>query len=336
LAGLLDTLDQRNSSLAKLQQNGEGEVQAAVRQLAGLFDAARAAVADTHTPVAERLEAVRLLGRGLDRRQEDLAALTRLLVPQTAEELQAGAIASLGRLREPTVPELLLRGWKAYGPKLRSQLIDILQSRPDGLKALLDAVDAKQILAFEIDAARRQRLLQHRTSAVRERAAKLFAGAVNPDRQKVIDAYRSVLSLKGDRAHGLQIFSKTCASCHQLGGVGHPVGPDLASVGDKSPEGLLTAVLDPNRSVEVRYINYLAVTKNGLTMTGVLASETGNSITLLGPDGKQQVILRTDLEELVSSNKSAMPDGLEKDLQPQDLADLIAFIRSSGPAENEK
>jgi len=72
------------------------------------------------------------------------------------------------------------------------------------------------------------------------------------------------------------------------------------------------------------------VTKNGLTLSGVLASETGNSITLLGPDGKQQVILRTDLEELVSSNKSAMPEGLERDLQPQDLADLFAFIRSSG------
>jgi putative heme-binding domain-containing protein len=92
----------------------------------------------------------------------------------------------------------------------------------------------------------------------------------------------------------------------------------------------MTAILDPNRSVEARYINYLAVTKNGLTMTGVLASETGNSVTLLGPDGKQQVILRTDLEELVSSNKSVMPEGLERDLRPQDLADLIAFIRSSG------
>src|SRR5262249_21969585 len=151
---------------------------------------------------------------------------------------------------------------------------------------------------------------------------------VNPDRQKVIEAYQSVLSLKGDPSRGLQIFTKTCASCHQLGRVGHPVGPDLASVGDKSPQALLTAVLDPNRSVEARYINYMAITKNGLNVTGVLASETGNSITLLGPDGKQQIILRTDLEELVSSKKSVMPEGLEKDLQPQELADLFAFIRS--------
>src|SRR5207253_10331868 len=109
----------------------------------------------------------------------------------------------------------------------------------------------------------------------------------DPARQKVIDAHQSVLNLKGDWNRGLKILTKTCASCHQLGGVGHPVGPDLASVGDKSPQGLLTAILDPNRAVEARYINYVAVTKNGLTMTGVLASETGNSVTLIGPDGKQ-------------------------------------------------
>ncbi len=332
LAGLLDALDQRNSSLAKLEQQGDEELTTAVRQLVKLFDAARATVSNTQAPVAERLQALRLLARGPDRRQEDLAGLAGLLIPQTGEEMQSGIVAGLGRLRDSSVPQLLLRGWKSYSPALRSQVLDVLLARQDWLRALLDALERKQILAFEIDAARRQRLLQHKTADIRDRAAKLLAGAVNPDRQKVIAAYQAVLSLKGEPVRGRPIFAKNCASCHKLGGVGHQVGPDLASVGDKSSSGLLTAVLDPNRSVEARYINYMAVTKNGLTSSGVLASETGNSITLLGPDGKQQVILRTDLEELVSSNKSAMPEGLEKDLQPQDLADLFAFIRSTDSA----
>ena len=66
---------------------------------------------------------------------------------------------------------------------------------------------------------------------------------------------------------------------------------------------------------------------------GVLANESGNSITLVGPEGKQHVILRTDLEELSSTGKSAMPEGLEKDLKPQDVADVIAFLRSSQGAQ---
>src|SRR5439155_20467955 len=85
-----------------------------------------------------------------------------------------------------------------------------------------------------------------------------------------------------------------------------------------------------------RYINYIAQTRNGLTFTGVLASETGNSITLIGTEGKQQVILRGDLEELTSTNKSVMPEGLEKDLKPQDIADLIAFIQTGIPAPRRK
>ena len=330
LASLLDALEQGNSSLAKLAA-GDDKVKASVGQLAGLFDSARQAVADTKAPIDKRREAVRVLGRGFDHQQEDLQTLAGLLVPQAAEELQAAAIATLGRLRGNAAADALIRGWKGYSPGLRSQVLDLLLGRPAWTSAALDAVEHKQILPFEIDAAHRQLLLQQRSSTVRERAAKLLAGATDPDRQKVIDSYRSVLTLTGDPQRGAQAFAKTCAACHQFKGVGHQVGPELASVGDKSPEGLLIAILDPNRAVKTRYINYVAQTKNGQTFTGILTSETGNSITLLGQEGKQQVILRNDLEELASSNKSLMPEGLEKDLKPQDLADLIAHIRAGLP-----
>jgi putative membrane-bound dehydrogenase-like protein len=335
LAGLLDTLDQRNQTLATLRQR-DPRMQAVVGRLDKLFTAARTIAADRHADAAERLMAIRLLGRGLSQREEDVTRLADLLVPQTGQEIQLAAVTGLGRLRDAHVPEALLRGWKGYSPSVRAQVLDVLLRREDWLRAILTALDHKQILPFEVDAARRQRLLQHRNEIVRDRAARLFAGAIDTDRQKVVEAYRSVLNLKGDPRHGVQVFSKTCATCHQLGGIGHVVGPDLASLGDKSPETLLIAILDPNRAVEARYINYVAATKNGLTLTGILASETGNSITLVGPDAKQHVLLRTDLEELVSSNKSLMPEGLEKELKPHDLADLIAFIRSGTPAAQRK
>jgi putative membrane-bound dehydrogenase-like protein len=332
LAGLLDALDQQSSSLAKLALRSNGELHDAVKQLTGIFDAARTAAAQRQSSEEELLHAVRLLGRGLEHQEEDADLLATLLTPQTAEGVQNAALTGLGRLKSGRVPELLLRGWKSYGPVLRSNVLDTLFLREDWLKAVLDAVEHKQILGLDIDAARRQRLLEHKTAAVRERAARLLLGTIDPDRQKVVDAHQPVLGLHGDASTGAEVFRKTCASCHQLGGIGHVVGPDLASLGDKSPESILIAVLDPNRAVEARYINYMAVTKSGLTLTGVLAGETGNNVTLVGPEGKKQVILRTDLEELVSTNKSAMPEGLEKDLTHQNLADLIAFVRTGMPA----
>jgi putative membrane-bound dehydrogenase-like protein len=336
LAGLLDTLDQRGTSLTQLHARGDEEQRAALNQLSALFAAARTTAADRHAPAESRLLAVRLLGHGLDRQKEDRQLLAGLLVPQVPEDLQGAAAAALGRLRDARVPGLLLRGWKGYGPALRSRVLDVLLQSRDGAGALLDALQGKRVLAFEIDAVRRQRLLQHRTAAVRNRAARLFADAVNPDRRKVVKAYQAALTLSGDRRRGVQLFSKHCASCHRLGGVGHEVGPDLASVGDKSPPALLVAILDPNRAVEARYLNYTATLKNGRTFTGVLAGETGNSITLVEPEGKKRVILRTDLDELNSSGKSVMPDGLEKDLKPQDVADLIAFVRSGIPPLQRK
>jgi putative membrane-bound dehydrogenase-like protein len=336
LAGLLDALDERNTPLTKLGTEGGEEVKAALKKVAGLFEAARLTVASDKAANADKLLAVRLLGRGLDRRVQDRDALATLLSPQVPDDLQAAAVAALGRLRAPQVPGLLMRGWKAYAPAQRRQVLDVLFARPEWLKAVLDAIDGKQILAAEIDAALRQRLLGHPAADVRRRAAKLFADAVNPDRQKVIDAYQAVLTLRGDAKRGAAVFAKNCASCHQLAGVGHAVGPDLASLGDKSPQGILIAVLDPNRAVEARYVGYTATTKGGVVFTGVLAGETGNSITLVGQDGQKKTVLRSDLEELTSSGKSAMPEGLEQQVKPQEMADVIAHVRSVGPQPQRK
>ncbi len=202
--------------------------------------------------------------------------------------------------------------------------------------ALLEALEKKQVPAAEVDAARRQRLLLHRDRRVSERAERLFAGGASPDRQKVIDAYRSVLNLQGDASRGQALFAKHCATCHRLGGVGNEVGPDLGGVADKTTEYLLIALLDPSRAVESRYVNYIAETKDGRSLSGVLAAETATSITLVGTDGKPQVILRTNLDALSSTGKSAMPDGLEKDLKPQEVADIFVHLRASRPAPKRK
>ncbi len=335
LASLLDGLDQRGSSLARLRE-GNAEMKAAVGRLDGLFAAARTVAADPKAPSADRAQAVRLLGRGLDQQETDREALAALLVPQVHDEVQGAAVAALGRLRQATVPALLLQGWAGYGPARRGQVLDVLLSREEWVAPLLDAVEKKQVPAAEVDAARRQRLLQNRDRRLAERADRLFAGGSSPDRQKVIDAYRSVLSLKGDAARGQPLFVKNCSTCHRLGGVGNEVGPDLGGVADKTTDYLLVAILDPSRAVESRYVNYIAETKEGRSLAGVLVAETSTSITLIGPDGKPQTVLRTNLESLSSTGKSAMPDGLEKDLQPQDLADVIAHLRAARPAPQRK
>jgi putative membrane-bound dehydrogenase-like protein len=333
LAGWLDDLDQRNSGLVQVEKEGGKKLKTILKRLGKVFDSARQVVANSGAANGERLLAVRLLGRGPDRQTEDLKVLGSLLVPQTATDLQAAVMDSLGKSRDPQVAKTLLGGWQGYGPALRSRALGVLFQRDQWQKIMLDALERRQILPSEFDAARRERLLQHKSASVRRRAANVFAGLINKDRQKVVRTYQSALTLKGNTKRGRQLFSKTCAVCHRLGGIGHQVGPDLAMVRDKPPEWFLPALFDPNQAAEARYIGYYAVTKSGLTFTGILSNESGNSITLLGQEGKTRVILRSNLEELTSTGKSAMPEGLEKDLKSQDVADLIAFIIAGGPKE---
>jgi putative heme-binding domain-containing protein len=106
------------------------------------------------------------------------------------------------------------------------------------------------------------------------------------------------------------------------------VGPDLGALGNKTVQTLLVAVLDPNQAIESRYISYTAVTKNERELTGVISSETPTSITVKAAGGTEETVLRNDLVSLTSSGLSLMPEGLEKALNHQAMADLIAYLNA--------
>jgi putative heme-binding domain-containing protein len=113
------------------------------------------------------------------------------------------------------------------------------------------------------------------------------------------------------------------------------VGPDLTPLTTRPADYWLTQILDPNRAVEDRYREYLVLTTDGRQLQGLLAEETGAGLTLLAPEGKQYHLSRDQIEQLRSSGKSLMPEGIERDLPPQEMADLVAFLRASSPPPKE-
>ena len=94
-----------------------------------------------------------------------------------------------------------------------------------------------------------------------------------------------------------------------------------------SVAALLEAILDPNREVQPSFVNYVVVDDSGRTVTGLILAETANSITLVRDKGVTETILKKNIGELRSTAKSLMPEGLEKTVDPQSLADLLAFLR---------
>jgi len=211
-------------------------------------------------------------------------------------------------------------------------VLDMVTSRPAWTHVLLDRIEADRSLVSQVDAGRRAALMQHGNARIAERATAVFNAGMDGDRQKVIDRYQKALtSLKGDPTKGATVFTANCSACHKFGDVaGRAVGPDLAVVKDRSAPYLLTHILDPNRAVEDRYIFYTAATQDGRSLAGMLSSESGSSLTMIGLDGAEQTILRSEIRALVNSGRSLMPDGLEAALNEQAMADLIAFLAGGG------
>ena len=242
-------------------------------------------------------------------------------------------MTALGRTADAGVPELLLRGWKGHSPQVRGAILDALLARESWTSELLSTLADGRISPSDIDPARRQRLLTHRKDELKARAEALFSHQTTT-RPGVVDAYRPALGLKGNPDAGAPLFKKLCASCHRLGNEGVEVGPDLATLNDRSPEALLIAILDPNRAFESRYAGFTVATDDGRILSGMISGETATAVTLRLQEGRDAVLLRSQIDEMAGSGQSLMPEGVEKDLTPQALADLIAFLRGQGPSPN--
>jgi putative heme-binding domain-containing protein len=192
---------------------------------------------------------------------------------------------------------------------------------------LLAAVEAGRLPATDLDPAGVARRRAHANPTLRARAIELFPEAT-ADRAAVVAKYRTAAA--GDMARGRLVFAATCAGCHRLEDRGHEVGPDLrATVPGKSDADLATAIFDPNREIDPRYVSYVAELADGRQATGLLAADGPGHLTLRRADGAEDVIRRADLENLRSSGKSLMPDGLEASVSPAAFADLLAYLRAA-------
>lgn len=326
LADLLDGLAKRKLSLAQLTTDHQTLIVQSIDQARASVSGNSRASKDSERLTPLTAASLRLLLRQADMYADDMRLLSNLLVPQSAVELQLAVVDRLALQDDQQVAEVLLAGWQSHGPSLRARVLDVLASRTQWSNVLLTNVQSRHVSSGEISPSMRERLLATKDETLRTAWTKAFTASTTPDRKQVIERYQTALTLTGEVERGRKVFATSCAACHKFGNVGHDVGPNLASITDKRPPTLLANIMDPSAEVEARYLTYIVVTVDGRVHNGLLATETGSSITLISNEGKRETILRTEIEELRASGKSLMPEGLEKDLSPQAVADLFALL----------
>ncbi len=322
LAAFLDALARRNLTLADLETKLRDTVNA-------VFPAVQPLLEDAQASPRDRLAAAGLLARVPDRRSALVHTLETWLSPKIAGDLLIGAVKVLGLSGDPEVPTLLAKAWPSLPPEARLVALDQFLGRPLWSLDLARRVASGEIAPGTFDPSRRGRLLRHSSAEVRELAAKAFESTTPSTRAQVLAQFQPALSLEGDAQRGALLHARLCSVCHKLAGAGNEIGPDLKSVSGHPPEKLLVSILDPNAAVEVP--TYTATLANGEEIQGLIASETGNSLLFKLANGATRSLLRSELTSLRGSNVSLMPEGLEAGLTPQDLADLIRFLRTPQP-----
>lgn len=289
--------------------------------------AAMKTAADENASEEDRVLALQTLGYGaFDVVGETLADL---LPPQNPQAIRAAAVQTVSMSRSHQAAKLLLEHWPTFTPDLQNKTLDVFLERQDWIGFLIQAMKEDAIPAWSLDAARRQQLLRHPDSKVQDLVKGLFD--VQPgerDFDKTIASFKASLTLRGDLKAGRVLFEKLCAACHKIGELGHEVGPDLTGIRNRPKESLLEDMINPSKALAPGYTAYAIETEEGELLTGVITAEAANNVTLRKQGGEIEVLLRKDIVEMFSTRKSLMPDELEKDLKPADMADLLAFIKS--------
>jgi putative membrane-bound dehydrogenase-like protein len=293
--------------------------------LGQLVSRAESIARDTKSSAATRIAALSVIAELSAQPFDAMAPLTR---PSEPQEIQRAAVRELCRLSDAKAAQKLLEAenFRQVSAGTRDAIVSTLLSQRRHVDVVLTALESSELSPIALTVAQRNQLLKHKDEGVRSRASKLFEAAAG-DRMKVYEAAKSCLSLKADPANGRAIFAAQCASCHRLDRVGVAVGPDLLGARNQPKEAILLHVLVPNHEVLPVFSAYRVETIDGRLLTGLVTAETPTSVTVRQAQGIEETLARAAIESLTPTQLSLMPDGLEQTLKPQDLADLVAYLK---------
>jgi len=292
--------------------------------MSALIAAARGKAVEQSAAATQRVQALRLLVRLPFAELKPI--VEDCLNVRQPPAVQSAALELLAKCNDSGVPAIVLNVWPGLSPPIRATAAEVLLSRTEWTIQLLNAIASGRIPAADLDPARVQLLEKSPDETIRHRAAELFHGTKLSKRADVLAAYQKSLELNGDAAKGKVVFKNNCATCHRLDGDGEAVGPDLATMRNRGADTILINILDPNREVLPQYYMYQLTTDAGVSITGMITAESATSVTIRRADATSVTVQRTNIEQLTSTGISAMPEGLEIQIDIAAMADLLAYL----------
>ncbi len=301
---------------------------ASARQM--LAQAARTAT-DASADVDARADAVKLLAiADAPAHRATFEGLIEMSVP---DPVQVAAVQALGRnadADDDALATLLLARWPTLTSAVRTAAATVILSRPAGSRAMIAALEDGRVEKWMLNFWHKRSLIMHRDAGIRAAGRALLEESPEA-RAQVVARYEAALSGRGDAASGARVFERECSMCHQIDGQGGlAMGPDLSTIRHRPMPVLLADILEPSRSIAQHYETYQVERASGDTLMGVIGEQSPTSITFRQGPGQEVTVNRSDIRQMTVVPQSTMPEGLDAQITPEEMADLLAFLTRSG------
>jgi putative heme-binding domain-containing protein len=301
-----------------------GDSDAMATQLATLKDRA--------APVERRREI--LLGFARD---SVAAALPVVLSMLDEAPMRRDAIRALAAFDDPQIERKLIDGYGTFSTAEKAEAVITLSARRNTALALVAQLKKNTIPKTDVSAFDARQLYRVIGPSFVE-----FWGPITQlasDKQAEMARYKAMLTdpviAKANVGQGRAIFERTCMACHAIYGAGGNVGPELTGSNRANLDYILSQIINPSEVMQESYQLVIVTTRNGRTLSGMVAAEDNQQLTLRLA-GQDIVVVKSEIQSREKSPVSMMPEGLLKTLKDDEVRDLIAYLRTTAQVPLQK
>lgn len=246
------------------------------------------------------------------------------------EDVRSAALSALARLYNESMSPLLLDLYPSLPTKLKAQTFDALLMRRASALALLKLVDRGEFKPSDIplDKVRLLSFLEDREidTLVTKHWGKFDLESRGEKLAEVRRLNNDLRAADGNVEAGKAVYKKHCAACHQIFGEGTKLGPDLTTANRKDRDYLLISLVDPSVVIRKEFLSHVVQTQDGRVLSGLIVERNDAGLTIANAKNERVTLAVADIEELRESPVSLMPDDLYRQLKPQELRDLLAYL----------
>ena len=262
-------------------------------------------------------------------RSEGIAKVLLELLGEAA--LRGPALRGLAALDDPSTPEVIVRHYENFTFAERQDAIATLISRPSYASALLDAVERKQVPRKDISAFSARQIRQFPDESLHAKLKNVW-GEVRESTEEGkahIARYKKLLTPEAvaaaDIREGRAVFKRTCAQCHKLFDDGGTIGPELTGSNRANIDYVLENVLTPSAAIAKDYQLTTIITTRARFVSGII-KQTGENALTIQTANDIVVVSNDDIDEITTSPKSMMPDGLWDKASDDQVLALVKYL----------